>query len=64
MVDMPVFISARECGRVTEREVDALAGAASEFLLYTAPDGDVRVQVLLRNETVWLPQKRLAEIFG
>lgn len=39
-------------------------GTAAEFLLYTAPGGDVRVQVLLRDETVWLPQKGLAELFA
>lgn len=37
---------------------------ASEFLLYTAPDGEVHVHVLLRDETVWLPQKGLAELFA
>jgi len=37
---------------------------ASEFLLYAAPDGDVRVQVLFRDETAWLTQKALAELFG
>ncbi|MEM6960838.1 MAG: virulence RhuM family protein [Myxococcota bacterium] len=43
---------------------DSIDKPASEFLLYTAPDGDVRVQVLLRDETVWLPQKALAELFA
>ncbi len=43
---------------------DALTPAASEFLLYTAPDGDVRVRVLFKDETAWLPQKGLSELFG
>lgn len=34
------------------------------FLLYTAPDGAVKVQVYLKGETVWLTQKALAELFG
>ena len=34
------------------------------FLLYTAPKGDVQVNVYLRDETVWLTQKALAELFG
>jgi hypothetical protein len=43
---------------------DALALAASEFLLYTAPNGAVRVHVLFRDETAWLPQKGIAELFA
>jgi hypothetical protein len=35
----------------------------SEFLLYTAPGGDTRVQVRLLDETVWLTQKQMAELF-
>lgn len=36
----------------------------SEFLLYTAPNGDIKVEVLLIDETIWLTQKRMAELFG
>lgn len=36
----------------------------SEFLLYTAPNGDIKVEVLLSDETIWLTQKRMAELFG
>ncbi len=35
-----------------------------QFLLYTAPDGAVRVEVYFKDETVWLSQKALAELFG
>jgi len=35
-----------------------------QFLLYTAPDGAVKVEVFFRDETVWLTQKALAELFG
>ena len=35
-----------------------------QFLLYTAPDGAVRVEVVYQDETVWLTQKSLAELFG
>jgi hypothetical protein len=38
--------------------------AAGQFLLYTAPDGAVKVDVFCRDETVWLTQKALAELFG
>lgn len=35
----------------------------TEFLLYKTPNGDVKVDVLLQNETIWLPQKKIAELF-
>ena len=34
-----------------------------QILLYTTPDGDVRLEVLIRNETVWLSQKAMQELF-
>jgi len=35
-----------------------------KFLFYTAEDGAVKVEVLYKEETVWLTQKALAELFG
>lgn len=37
---------------------------ASNFILYTAPNGDVQLNVVLQDETVWLTQKHIAELFG
>ena len=34
------------------------------ILLYTTPTGAVRIEVFLENETVWLTQKAIAELFG
>lgn len=42
----------------------SLKDQTSEFLLYTAPNGDVKVEVLLSGETIWLPQERIAQLFG
>ncbi|MGJ8655854.1 MAG: virulence RhuM family protein [Akkermansiaceae bacterium] len=42
----------------------SLSDEASDFLLYTAPSGDVKVEVLLSNETLWLNQPRMAELFS
>ena len=36
----------------------------SNFILYNAPSGDVILKVLLQNETIWLTQKMMAELFG
>lgn len=36
----------------------------NQFLLCTAPDGAVKVDVYFKDETVWLTQKALAELFG
>ena len=35
----------------------------SEILLYTTQDGNQRIEVRLENETVWLSQIALAELF-
>jgi len=35
----------------------------SELLFYTTPSGTVKMDVRLQNETVWLTQKQLAELF-
>lgn len=42
----------------------SLQDQTSEFLLYTAPNGEVKVEVLLSGETIWLTQKRIAQLFG
>ena len=36
----------------------------TDFLFYTAADGNVKVEVILKDETVWLTQKAMAELFG
>jgi len=36
----------------------------TEFLLYTTNKSDVKIEIFMHNETVWLPQKRMAELFG
>lgn len=36
----------------------------TEFLLYTVPGGGVKVEVILNNETIWLTQQRMADLFG
>ena len=35
----------------------------TEFLLYTTPNGKVKVEIFLRDENVWLTQVKIAELF-
>lgn len=35
-----------------------------EVIVYEAPDGEIRVDVRLERETVWLTQAQMAELFG
>lgn len=36
----------------------------NEILLYTTPNGNVKVEIYLQNETIWLTQQRIADLFG
>ena len=36
----------------------------TEFLLYTTPQGGVKVEIFFHNENIWLTQKQMAELFG
>lgn len=36
----------------------------SDIILYTTESGDVKIEVLFSEETFWLPQKRMALLFG
>jgi hypothetical protein len=35
----------------------------TEFLFYTTPNGSVKVEILLKNENIWLTQSKIAELF-
>ena len=36
----------------------------SDFILYTSSSGDIKADVFLKDETVWLTQKSMAALFG
>ena len=36
----------------------------SDFLLYTTPDGKVRLEIFIKNENIWLTQERISQLFG
>src|SRR3989339_532003 len=35
----------------------------NEILLYTTPNGKVKVEIYLQNQTIWLTQQKMAELF-
>ena len=35
-----------------------------EIIIYKSDDGEARIEVKMENETVWLSQKQMAELFG
>jgi len=39
------------------------SATSSHILLYQTEDGNNRIEVMLENETVWLSQKLMAELF-
>jgi hypothetical protein len=41
-----------------------LTDNSSKFILYTSNTGDIKVNVFLENETIWLTQKSIGELFG
>ena len=49
---------------ITKEHKLSVRDELTDFLLYTAPDGVVKVECFLHEETIWLPQKRIAELFG
>jgi hypothetical protein len=40
------------------------APAGGEIVVYATPDGEVRVEVRLERDTVWVTQEQMARLFG
>jgi len=36
----------------------------SKFILYTSPAGDIKLDVFIKDETLWLNQEKMAQLFG
>ena len=36
----------------------------SNFILYTSNEGKVNIEVFLQDETIWLTQKAISELYG
>lgn len=48
---------------VVKQAITVSDGAESPFLLYAGDDEKVHVRVLIHAETLWLPQRQMAELF-
>jgi len=35
-----------------------------QFLIYNTPQGNVKIEVVVKDETIWLTQKAMAALFG
>ena len=35
----------------------------SEIILYTTPNGEVKIDIRFEDETFWLTQKKIADLF-
>ncbi len=42
---------------------DEIMRPQDDFIMYTSDSGEVRLQVFLQDETIWLTQKMMAELF-
>ena len=43
---------------------EASAEGFNEILFYTTPNGNVKVEIYLQDETIWLTQQKIARLFG
>ena len=46
------------------KKVQPSENSFSEILLYTTPNGSVKVEIYLQDETIWLTQQKIADLFG
>ncbi|MCC6286553.1 MAG: virulence RhuM family protein [Chitinophagaceae bacterium] len=46
------------------KQIKKVQEGFNEILLYTTPNGKVKVEIYLQNETIWLTQQKIAELFG
>lgn len=47
-----------------KKKTSAPTEGFNEILLYTTPNGNVKVEIFIKEETVWLTQQKIAELFG
>ncbi len=50
-------------GKASSDTMTQTPTANSEILIYSAPDGAIKIDVQLENDTVWLTQADMARLF-
>ncbi|MBP7552858.1 MAG: virulence RhuM family protein [Spirochaetes bacterium] len=48
----------------SKKNLPAPDNSFTEFVIYTSPNGKIKVEIFLHNENVWLTQAKIAELFG
>ena len=43
---------------------NGLQAKSSDIIFYSTPEGDIRIEVIYSDETFWLSQKQMSELFG
>ena len=36
----------------------------NNFILYTVPNGSIAIETYIKDETIWLTQQKIADVFG
>ena len=49
---------------MAKKKIASKENSFTEILLYNTPNGKVKVEIYLQNETVWLSQQKMADLFG
>jgi hypothetical protein len=49
---------------MAKKKIERPTEGFNEILLYTTANGAIKVEIYLQNETVWLPQQKIADLFG
>ena len=49
---------------MAKKKIVSKENSFTEILLYNTPNGKVKVEIYLQNETVWLTQQKIADLFG
>jgi len=50
--------------KINKKQPKSLENSFTEFLLYKAPNNQVKVEIFLRDENIWLTQEKIAALFG